>query len=187
MRQKAESLKRRTQEKTDLFQENIRLKKEAVKTDVTEKKELLREKVDAKKAEVRVKLQENIAKRLRHFYARIHERLVKRLEHMMKIVTRVEEFSKQMAGVGKDTAEADGFIASAKDKLSQVRSIISGASDKASSIVADSDKDTAKGILEAIKETLHEAYALLKSAKDDIKLAIRSLKSLRGENNDIED
>ncbi|MDO8565043.1 MAG: hypothetical protein Q7R67_00220 [bacterium] len=143
-----------------------------IKANIETRKEEMKENREVRQASStakRVEMQRGLAKKKAEHTARLLMATVERLE---KILTRIESRIEKVKAEGKNTAEAEGFVAEAKVHLSAAKTSI------ALFASVDLSGDKAQENFERVRNIAAEVKGHIREAHTSLMKALRSLGAL---------
>lgn len=149
---------------------NVKANIEARRASTTERIQEMRANMMMRKAsstERRVEMQQGLAKRKAENVARVIKATIERLE---KIILRIESRIAKVEAQGGDTSESKAFVAAAKVNLADAKLAV----DAFASLDLTSDK--ASENFEKVRVAAAEAKEYIRSAHQNLMMAVRSLK-----------
>lgn len=151
--------------------EAMKVEREEKRAEMDAKREAKRVEIEAKREEMktkRVEFQQSVAKRKVENTARVISATIDRLE---KIIVRVESRIAKVKSNGGDTAESERYVALAKDDLAKAEAVV------ATFASLDLTSEKAKENFERIRTAAGEAREYIRSAHENLMLAVRNLSS----------
>lgn len=152
--------------------EAMRLELEAKRADMDARREAMRVEAEAKRAEMqarRTEFQREIAMRKAENTARVISATIERLE---KIITRIESRIDKVRARGGVTLEAEGYVAAARNNLSDARVSVNAFAS------IDLSGETAQDNFERVRAIAAEAREHIRAAHQNLMLAVRTLGSV---------
>ncbi len=191
MKIKSEERTEAMRDKASSTREGIQEKREAMKIKSEERTEAMRDKasstregIQEKREAIREKLSEARKSRVKGFITRMIRRVNAAFKRMSGIIERTES---RIAKLNEkrpdiDISEALRFIESAKTDVETGKAVLSGINDVRDEIIEISDKH--RDAYEKLRAIVREAITHLKSARENLKNAVRSIKAQTGSGND---
>ena len=164
--------------------EAMKIKSEERTEAMRDKASSTREGIQEKREAIREKLSEARKSRVKGFITRMIRRVNAAFKRMSGIIERTES---RIAKLNEkrpdiDISEALRFIESAKTDVETGKAVLSGINDVRDEIIEISDKH--RDAYEKLRAIVREAITHLKSARENLKNAVRSIKAQTGSGND---
>ncbi|MFH1472805.1 MAG: hypothetical protein ABIF06_00075 [bacterium] len=172
-------------DKMEAGREEMQAKRDALEKEANQRREERMKEAEARKLEIESKREEMQAKRV-EFQQETAKRRVENtkkvtlatVERLLKIAERIDSRVDKIIENGGDTAEAEGFVAAARADLEAAKTSAEAF------VTLDLSSDNAQENFEFIKVAADAAKGHIRSAHENLMMAVRSLKNTQ---NSVED